>query len=99
MQTNVILYCKLCKYLSPKEHEQTSKKEKHICKKYSKQVKHLGHHPELPRLPECDEPMHRYEAGATTRHLTPLAPDSLKAGDSSLPDPVKVVNDSPAESG
>jgi len=76
MQTNVILYCKLCKYLSPKEHEQTSKKEKHICQKYSKQVKHLGHHPELPRLPECDEPMHDYRSGMQVRHLTPLALDA-----------------------
>ena len=33
------------------------------------------------------------------RHLTPLAPDSLKAGDSSLPEIVKVENALPAESG
>lgn len=50
-------YCKLCKYLSPKEHEQTSKKEHHICAKYNKRVLHMGHHPEIVRLPGCDEPL------------------------------------------
>jgi len=33
------------------------------------------------------------------RGLTPLAPDSSKAGDSSLPESVKVENVLPAESG
>ena len=55
-------YCGLCRFLSPKEMKQKPK-EKHICKKYNKQVKHLGHHPELPRLPECDEPDKPYDMG------------------------------------
>jgi hypothetical protein len=49
--------CGICKFLSPKENEQTDKKVNHHCAKYNKRVRHLGHHPELPRLPECDEPI------------------------------------------
>jgi hypothetical protein len=44
-----------------------------------------------------------YEGDVTIRRiergLTPLAPDSLKSGDSSLPESVKVENALPAESG
>ena len=42
-----------CPYLSPKEREQSEDKEPHRCKRYGKQVKHLGHHPRLVRLGEC----------------------------------------------
>lgn len=49
------IYCKLCKYLSPKEHEQHS--EPHMCQKYDKFVTHMGQHPEIVRLGECDEPI------------------------------------------
>jgi hypothetical protein len=52
-----MIYCELCKYLSVKEHEQTSEKEHHMCKKYNKRVFHMGHHPEIVRLQECDEPV------------------------------------------
>ena len=39
------------------------------------------------------------DACSRCRHLTPLAPDSSKAGDSSLPESVKVENALPAVSG
>jgi hypothetical protein len=46
-----------CKFLRPKEYEQTDEKEIHLCKKYNKRVLHLDFHPRLIRLPECDEPV------------------------------------------
>jgi hypothetical protein len=49
-------YCKNCKYLFPKECDQTIEKEHHLCVKYHKRVLHMGHHPEIVRLQECDEP-------------------------------------------
>jgi hypothetical protein len=56
-------YCKLCKYLSVKEYEQTSNKEHHVCNKYHKRVLHMGHHPEIVRLQECDEPQAQQRHG------------------------------------
>jgi hypothetical protein len=40
-----------------------------------------------------------YLVQSITTHLTKLSPDSLKAGDSSLPESVKSENALPAESG
>lgn len=64
MDENLILYCGLCKYLIPKEREQ-KKGERHHCLKYDKRLRHLGHHPEIPRLPECDEPLRPYSPHQT----------------------------------
>lgn len=45
--------CNNCQYLNIKESNQESDKQPHICTKYNKQVKHLGHHPSLIPLDEC----------------------------------------------
>lgn len=52
-------FCDNCMYLYPKEHNQSEKKEPHICKKYDMFVIHRGNHPKLPRLNVCldDEEM------------------------------------------
>jgi len=42
-----------CKWLCPKEHEQSKQKEKHICTRYNKIIQHSGHHPELVAVEEC----------------------------------------------
>jgi len=55
VETIIPRYCDDCKYLKPKEQEQTKEKEFHMCLKYNKQVMHLGEHPKIRRLKECDE--------------------------------------------
>jgi hypothetical protein len=42
-----------CAWLHPKEYEQSKQKEKHICQRYNKIVKHNGYHPELIAVEEC----------------------------------------------
>lgn len=51
---SVMKFCRTCKYLNPKEHEQTSSKQSHVCGRYHKRVFHRGFHPDIPRLSECD---------------------------------------------
>ena len=53
-----LLYCDNCKWLTPHEADQTSKKEPHLCIKNDIQIKHNGHHPKLPRPIGCNQ----YEA-------------------------------------
>ncbi len=48
-------FCGECPMLSVKEREQ-KRGEKHYCQKYNKQVFHMGMHPDIVRVPECDEP-------------------------------------------
>ena len=55
-------YCyRDCEHLSLTEYVQTRKrlqKQDHICNRYRKRVKHLGHHPDLIRLEDCDYARH-----------------------------------------
>jgi len=44
-----LLFCDDCKFLSPKELKQTSKKEPHMCLLNQMPVMHAGHHPRLPK--------------------------------------------------
>jgi len=48
-------FCGECPMLSVKEREQ-KRGEKHFCQKYNKQIFHMGMHPDIVRVPECDEP-------------------------------------------
>jgi hypothetical protein len=50
-------FCGECQMLSVKERHQ-KRGEKHFCQKYNKQVFHMGMHPEIVRVPECDEVVH-----------------------------------------
>ena len=47
-----------CKYLSITEFEQDNlpkgKFEDHYCTKYNCRIRHVGYHPNLPRLKECN---------------------------------------------
>jgi len=49
------LYCNECKHLSITEEEQDTYvvKPPHICNFFHKTVKHYNHHPNISRLPEC----------------------------------------------
>lgn len=47
-------YCGECSMLSVKERNQKRGK-KHFCNRYNRQVFHMGMHPEIVRVPECDE--------------------------------------------
>jgi hypothetical protein len=53
------IFCGNCTQLNLTEREQTllyditDKKVNHFCRKLGKQVKHLGVHPNLPRLKKC----------------------------------------------
>ena len=47
-------FCGECPMLSVKERNQ-KRGEKHYCNKYNKQVFHMGMHPKIVRVPECDE--------------------------------------------
>lgn len=49
-----------CKFLSPKESEQSAK-EFHICKKYNKRILHNGRHPFLIKCAECILNLRRIE--------------------------------------
>lgn len=51
-----VKYCQDCKHLSVTEYKQSDKRIPHMCNKYGKRILHANHHPELPRLSECDEP-------------------------------------------
>jgi hypothetical protein len=42
-----------CDWLFPKEHDQSKKKEGHLCQRYNKVLKHLGYHPNLVACEEC----------------------------------------------
>lgn len=46
-------YCDECEYLKPKEHEQTDKKEPHICNAYRRLLFHRGRHPRIPTPDYC----------------------------------------------
>jgi hypothetical protein len=48
-------YCDECEHLKPTEADQNKTRTKgyHTCILLNKQVKHLGHHPQLPVLPDC----------------------------------------------
>ena len=46
-------YCDDCKYLRPKEKNQTYRKEHHVCIKANLIIKHAGQHPRLPRPNWC----------------------------------------------
>lgn len=49
------LFCGGCTFLSPKEADQSSKKEDHRCLFWNnKKVLHKGHHPRLPPLDICE---------------------------------------------
>ncbi len=48
-------FCGECPMLSVTEKMQ-KRGDKHWCKKYNKQVFHMGLHPKIVRVPECDEP-------------------------------------------
>lgn len=43
-----------CPNLKPTEAEQSRQKEGHTCQKYGKRVRHMGYHPRLVRLDECE---------------------------------------------
>jgi len=47
-------FCNQCDKLSPKESEQTKKKEPHICKYLNRRLRHEGHHPDIPTPKDCD---------------------------------------------
>ncbi len=47
-------FCGECPMLSVTERNQ-KRHEKHFCKKYNRQVFHMGMHPKIVRVPECDE--------------------------------------------
>lgn len=47
--------CDECKWIEPKEKDQTNDKEPHICLKYNKRVYHNGNHPYIKPLEECDD--------------------------------------------
>lgn len=49
-------FCGECPMLSVTEKNQ-KRGEKHFCKKYNRQVFHMGLHPKIVRDPECDEPL------------------------------------------
>ncbi len=59
------LYCDECKFLSPIEQEQTSKKEHHWCRVYKIIVYHLNEHPRIP-TPFCCMRYSAYEQGKST---------------------------------
>ena len=42
-----------CFWLDPKEHDQSKKKEAHVCTRYNKPLKHGKYHPELIACEEC----------------------------------------------
>ena len=46
-------YCDDCKFLNPKEHEQTESKEPHMCMIFNKPIFHNGEHPRLPKPEFC----------------------------------------------
>ena len=48
-------FCGDCPFLTPTELQQSNKKEPHFCNLYRHSVKHLGYHPQLPRLDICLE--------------------------------------------
>mgnify|MGYP000992880286 FL=1 len=50
---NNIYFCGKCKYLNPIEHDQSIKKENHICYKYNIRVYHREFHPEILKCSEC----------------------------------------------
>lgn len=64
-----IYFCDGCRFLAPTEKEQSQMggsgerqhKPPHWCTKYDKQVKHLGRHPNIVALSDCDvwEPVDR----------------------------------------
>jgi len=47
------LYCDYCRFLNPKEHEQTKAKEPHMCLLYYRPIFHAGEHPRLPKPEYC----------------------------------------------
>jgi hypothetical protein len=52
---NVVFCSPTCQYLTPKEDENHSIKDKHMCLKYKTRVLHLGYKPNIVKLEECDE--------------------------------------------
>lgn len=51
--TNVMLCDPNCEHMSPKEAEQSPKKEPHVCKLYNKILRHESFHPKLMRVEQC----------------------------------------------
>ena len=51
--TRLLLYCDNCTRLYPKEHEQTSKKEPHLCSFLDTVRKHNGEYPRIPAPAAC----------------------------------------------
>ena len=47
-------YCDHCKYLDPKERDQSGEKEPHMCVLYGMPVFHNGQHPRIPTPDYCN---------------------------------------------
>ena len=46
-------YCDGCEYLTPKEKDQTEKKEPHFCKRLRMNLRHENEHPRIPTPTIC----------------------------------------------
>jgi hypothetical protein len=46
--------CNDCKYMTVKEGNQSENKEPHMCSKYDTRIYHLGRHPRLIPIDECE---------------------------------------------
>lgn len=61
-----LLYCDDCEHLNPKEHEQSKKKEAHLCMAWIMPLFHNGHHPRILRPKKC----YLYQKANTTAKLS-----------------------------
>jgi hypothetical protein len=61
MTVKHLVFCGNCQHLDYTEAGQnieygnTNKKPPHFCNKYKEVVKHKKYHPNLPKLPQCDQ--------------------------------------------